>query len=265
MTVNYLASQLSSDADFTSVAALYAADHLGKPDLPLAQILSEVIADEHVPYLAAMRYKDSGLRKRAQWEQVWEQQREEDRTGRRLDIPVPPKYTSADFARSSYWSNRGKLDVPKERFVSYPETAPDSDSTLMLGWAGWDHKDRAQALFELIDARTKRDGWGTDRIVPLLAGLHEIMPWLRQWHGEYDDEWEGSPAEELEAEYENLLRRHQVGVQELEAWRPVKKPRGGRRPRGLCRRASSPDVVVGAAGDRCPNNHVRSQWCESAA
>ncbi|MFH8973745.1 BREX-2 system adenine-specific DNA-methyltransferase PglX [Streptomyces sp. NPDC017890] len=226
MTVNHLADQLGADEDFVSVAALYASDHLGKPDLPLAQILTEVIADEHVPYLAAMRYKDPGLRKRAQWEEVWRQQREEDRTGQRLDIPVPPKYTSADFARPSYWSNRGKLDVPKERFISYPEAGPDSDSTLMLGWAGWDHKDKAQALFELLAARTTRDGWSSERIVPLLAGLHEVMPWVEQWHGEYDDEWGDVPADELEAEYENQLRKHQAGVEELKAWRPVRKTRG---------------------------------------
>ena len=226
MTVNYLADQLSTDDEFVSVAALYASDHLDKPDLPLAQILTEVIADEHVPYLAAMRYKDSGLRKRADWEEVWQQQREEDRTGQRLDIPVPPKYTSADFVRASYWSNRGKLDVPKERFISYPEAGPDSDSTLMLGWAGWDHKDQAQALFELLAARTTRDGWSSERIVPLLAGLHEVMPWVKQWHGEYDDEWGDVPADELEAEYENQLRKHQVGVEELKGWRPVKKTRG---------------------------------------
>ncbi|MET9160618.1 BREX-2 system adenine-specific DNA-methyltransferase PglX [Streptomyces parvulus] len=226
MTVNYLADQLGTDEDFVSVAALYASNHLGKPDLPLAQILTEVIADEHVPYLAAMRYKDPGLRKRAQWEEVWRQQREEDRTGQRLDIPVPPKYTSADFARASYWSNRGKLDVPKERFISYPEAGPDSDSTLMLGWAGWDHKDQAQALFELLAARTTRDGWSSERIVPLLAGLHEVMPWVKQWHGEYDDEWGDVPADELEAEYENQLRKHQVSVEELKAWRPVRKTRG---------------------------------------
>ncbi|WP_307847474.1 BREX-2 system adenine-specific DNA-methyltransferase PglX [Streptomyces sp. F63] len=226
MTVNYLADRMSSDEDFVSVAALYAADHLGKPDLPLAQVLSEVIADEHVPYLAAMRYKDSGLRTRAQWEQVWEQQREEDRTGQRLDIAVPPKYKSGDFLRFSYWANRGKLDVPKERFISYPEAGPDSDSALMLGWAGWDHKDQAQALFELLAARTTQDGWPTERIVPLLAGLQEVMPWVRQWHGEYDDEWGDVPADELEAEFENQLRKHQVSAEELKAWRPVKKTRG---------------------------------------
>ena len=98
---------------------------------------------------------------------------------------------------------------------------------LMLRWAGWDHKDQAQALFELLAARTTRDGWSSDRIVPLLAGLREVMPWVRQWHGEYDDEWGDVPADELEAEYENQLRKHQVGVEELKAWRPVKKTRGG--------------------------------------
>ncbi|WP_037638991.1 BREX-2 system adenine-specific DNA-methyltransferase PglX [Streptomyces flavochromogenes] len=226
MTVNNLADQLSTDEDFTSVAALYAADHLGKPDLPLAQVLSEAVADEHVPYLAAMRYKDSGLRTRKEWEDVWELQRKEDRTGERLDIDPPAKYKSSDFLRASYWSNRGKLDVPKERFISYPEAGPDADSTLMLGWAGWDHKDQAQALFDLLKARTTRDGWDTERIVPLLAGLREVMPWVVQWHGEYDDEWGDVPAEELVAEYEEQLRKHQVGAAELIAWRPVKKSRG---------------------------------------
>lgn len=226
MTVNYLADQLSSDGDLVAVAALYASDHLGKPDLPLAQVLSEVIADEHVPYLAAMRYKDSGLRTRAQWEKVWADQRKEDRTGERLDIDPPSKYKTSDFLRPSYWANRGKLDVPKERFISYPEASPDGDSTLMLGWAGWDHKDQAQVLYQLIEARMTRDGWDTERIVPLLAGFREVLPWVHQWYGEYDEEWEGSPAEQLQAEYETLMRRHPVGEARLEAWRPVKKTRG---------------------------------------
>ncbi|WCD99203.1 BREX-2 system adenine-specific DNA-methyltransferase PglX [Streptomyces sp. HUAS 31] len=227
MTVNYLADRLSSDADFVSVAALYASEHLGMPDLPLAQVLTEVIADEHVPFLAALRYKDSGLRIRAQWEQVWADQREEDKDGVRRDIDPPSKYKTSDFLRFSYWANRGKLDVPKERFISYPDASPDGDPTLMLGWAGWDHKDQAQVLSQLIDARTKRDGWGTERIVPLLAGLREVMPWVKQWHGKPDAEWDDEvPAEVLEADYEALLRRHGVGEAQLEAWRPVKKPRG---------------------------------------
>ncbi|WP_406049291.1 BREX-2 system adenine-specific DNA-methyltransferase PglX [Streptomyces virginiae] len=228
MTVNNLADRLSTDEEFTSVAALYARDHLKKPDLPLTQVLSEVVADEHVPYLAAMRYKDSGLRTRKEWEDVWELQRKEDRTGQRLDIEPPAKYKSSDFLKPSYWSNRGKLDVPKERFISYPEAGPDADSTLMLGWAGWDHKDQAEALFDLLKARDVRDAWDTERLVPLLAGLREVMPWVVQWHSEEDEEWGASPAEELTAEYDRQMRKHQVSEAELIAWRPVKKA-GGRR------------------------------------
>ncbi|MBV9026136.1 MAG: hypothetical protein JO362_20645 [Streptomycetaceae bacterium] len=55
--------------------------------------------------------------------------------------------------------------MPKERFISYPEAAPDSDSTLMLGWAGWDHKDQAVALMQLIETRVKSDAWGAERLV----------------------------------------------------------------------------------------------------
>jgi len=36
------------------------------------------------------------------------------------DIPVPPKYTSADFSNGTFWRLRGKLDVPKERWISCP-------------------------------------------------------------------------------------------------------------------------------------------------
>nr|WP_020140015.1 BREX-2 system adenine-specific DNA-methyltransferase PglX [Streptomyces sp. 351MFTsu5.1] len=239
LTVNQLADALSSDADFNSVAALYASDHLNKPDLPLGQVLADVVADEHVPYLAAMRYKDPGLRKREQWEEVWEQQREEDRTGRQLNIPVPPKYASADFLKTSYWSNRGKLDVPKERFISYLEAGPDADPTMLLGWAGWDRKDQAQALINLIEDRTEQSGWDTERLTPLLAGLHEVMPWVRQWHGEYDAEWESVPAEDCDAFLDEQLGKHRLSAADLKAWRPVKRARG--RKAAASKKASAPE------------------------
>ncbi|WP_406460317.1 BREX-2 system adenine-specific DNA-methyltransferase PglX [Streptomyces sp. NBC_01622] len=239
LTINQLADALSSDADFNSVAALYASDHLDKPDLPLGQVLVDVIADEHVPYLAAMRYKDSGLRKREQWEEVWEQQREEDRTRQRLDIPVPPKYSSADFLKHSYWSHRGKLDVPKERFISYLEAGPDADPTMLLGWAGWDHKDQAQALINLIEDRTEQGGWDAERLTPLLAGLQEVMPWVRQWHGEYDAEWESVPAEDCDAFLDEQMGKHRLSAADLKAWRPVKRARG--RKAAVSKKASAPE------------------------
>ena len=100
--------------DVVSVARL-----LARPDADLRGVLAEIIAEVHVPYLAQFRYRGSGLLKRAAWEQAWELQRAEDRTGRQLDIPVPTIYASADFVKLSYWRQRGKLDMSKERFISY--------------------------------------------------------------------------------------------------------------------------------------------------
>ncbi|MFJ3831700.1 BREX-2 system adenine-specific DNA-methyltransferase PglX [Streptomyces sp. NPDC090046] len=229
LTVSQLADALRNDEDVQAVAALYAADHLGKRDASLATVLADVIAAEHVPYIAALRYKDSGLRKRAQWEKTWDLQREEDRTGQRLDIAVPPKYSSADFLKQSYWSHRGKLDVPKERFISYPDSGPDSDPTILLGWAGWDHKDQAQALINLVNDRTDEAGWETARISPLLAGLQEVMSWVHQWHGEFDEEWDGTPSEEYQAYLDEQRAKHGLSADDLTAWRPEKKARGGRK------------------------------------
>ncbi|WP_433890501.1 BREX-2 system adenine-specific DNA-methyltransferase PglX [Streptomyces sp. CA-111067] len=226
LTVSRLADELAKlDPDVPAVAALYATDHLGKRDLPLEAVLADALDTEHVPYLAALRYKDTGLRKRAQWEEVWDLQREEDATGERLNIPVPPKYGSVDFAKTSYWSNRGKLDVPKERFVSYAGASPDADPTLLLGWAGWDHRDQAQALVNLVKDRTSQLSWDNDRITPLLAGLVELMPWVRQWFGTDDQEWGGNAAEEFGTFLDTERTKRGLTTEQLAAWRPAPKTR----------------------------------------
>ncbi|WP_034486835.1 BREX-2 system adenine-specific DNA-methyltransferase PglX [Actinomadura oligospora] len=229
LTIAQLADQFSGDIDMQSVAALYASDHLGKADVPLEVVLTELIVDQNVPYLAALRYTETGLRKRSEWEQVWEDQREEDRTGQRLDIALPSRYASKDFKKSSYWSQRGNLDVPKERFISYPGASPGGDRTLLLGWAGWDHKDQAQALVNIVNDRTEQAAWEVEKITPLLAGLLELMPWVHQWHGEYDSEWEGVPAEEFQAFLDEQRAKHQISERDLRDWRPVETKRGGRK------------------------------------
>jgi hypothetical protein len=157
MSVAQLADALDRNQDFRGVLRLWAGD----PNVSTGTALAKLLADEGVPYLSAYRYKPTGLEKRAVWEQTWDLQRREDR-GEKLDgpIPVPPKYKAADFARNSYWSHRGKLDVPKERFISYPAAGRDSDSTELLGWAGWDHADRALAVAGLISQRIE-EGWET--------------------------------------------------------------------------------------------------------
>ncbi|WP_405893484.1 BREX-2 system adenine-specific DNA-methyltransferase PglX [Streptomyces sp. NBC_01527] len=229
LTVNQLADALRGDVDVQAVAALYAADHLGDRDASLAAVLKATVEAEHVPYLAALRYKDSGLRKREQWEQVWRLQREEDRTGEHKGIKPPPKYSGADFLKHSYWSNRGKLDVPKERFVSYPGASTDTDPSLLLGWAGWNHREQAEALVNLVQDRDSQDGWPVEdpRYVPLLAGLRELMPWVEQWYDAHDEEWDGNPAEEFRTALETGRADRHLSDADLAAWRPEKK-RGAR-------------------------------------
>lgn len=241
-----LAEVARVDADFMQVAALYAGQ-----DFDLVRLIVDLMTEEAVPYLAAYRYKEPGLRKRAEWERTWELQRAEDeidaRTALPADdsrfltadqadvlkrqevgtIPVPPKYTSSDFVKSTYWRHRGKLDVPKERFISYPGAERENDPTLVIGWAGWDHLQRAQALSAWF---TEARDSGTDRarLVAMLAGLWELVPWLRQWHNEIDPTF----GERL-GDFFASFTTEQAGAlghttDELAAWRPPAPTRGRR-------------------------------------
>ena len=140
-SVARLADVARQDPVFMQVGELYRDD----PAFDVERLVAALVEAESVPLLAVLRYKPTGLRKRAEWEQTWELQREEDRTGKRLDIPVPPKYTSTDFLKSDYWQLRGKLDVPKERWVSFPH-CEGPDGTLVIAWAGYDHLQLARSI-----------------------------------------------------------------------------------------------------------------------
>jgi hypothetical protein len=191
LSVAQLADRVGVDPDFRGVLALYC----GRDDYDLAAEVTKLVAEQAVPFLAVYRYKASGLRKREQWERTWDLQRREDEGEKmRKPIPVPPKYAGADFAKVSYWRNRGKLDVPKERFIAYPKAGRDADKTPVIGWAGWNHLDQAQALATLYINRKTDEGWLGERLLPLLAGLVELEPWLYQWYSDPAPHYPGSPA-----------------------------------------------------------------------
>ena len=224
-SVGQLADEVTRDADMVSVLALWE----GRPDVPVTESLEKLLADEAVPFLAAYRYKDSGLRKREAWEETWDLQRREDRGEKVGTIQVPPKYTSADFRRPSYWRARGKLDVPKERFILYPDANRQGDPTTLLGWAGWDHAEQSLALSRIIGER-EQEGWDDERLVPLVAGLAELQPWVEQWHSDVDERYGVSLAAFCREQLDQ--RAAQVGKTpaELAAWRPAPSGRG-RKPR----------------------------------
>jgi hypothetical protein len=223
VTLSRLTDALSRDEDFVSVAKLYAP----RKDLP--KVLAELLTDEHVPFLAALRYKPSGLKKRADWEHVWDLQRQEDaaldeiaKRKIRDSIPVPPAYTSADFLRPSYWRARGKLDVPKERFISYAQTKTATPE--LYGWAGWDHREQAQALATYFT----NHALSAEEITPFLAGLLELQPWLNQWHGEFDMLYSGSPADFFNGFRQTTQGEHGLTDDDLRNWLPAVPTRGRR-------------------------------------
>lgn len=200
--------------------------HTGSQDYDLSGEVGKLLRGEAVPALAALRYKPSGLEKFRAWEHTWELQRAED-SGERVDVPVPPKYKPTDFVKTSYWSARGKLDVPKERFISFPGSKLPDDATEVYGWAGWDHGERGQAVARFANDLT-RAGASDDQIVPLVGALLELEPWLKQWHDDIDARSGVSPAAAVAGITTALLSRLGMGRDQIIAWR-LPAPTRGRR------------------------------------
>jgi SAM-dependent methyltransferase len=239
-TTARLADRVRSDSDFMQVAEMYR----GRSDFDVANLVAELVKSEAVPFLPVLRYKPSGLRNRQIWEQVWEMQRREDAIDARAklpagdpqrlteseakrlkaeqvgDIPVPPKYKSTDFLEQTFWRLRGKLDVPKERFVSYPKCERDADPTLPIAWAGWDHLQQARALAAYYE-QMKNEGWGPTRLVPLLAGILELLPWLEQWHNEVDPTYGTRMGDFFRGFVEEEARAHGLTLNKIRDWSPA--------------------------------------------
>jgi hypothetical protein len=259
-TTRDLADRAALDPDFQQIAALYAGEGVA-----LEPVIRELVLGEAVPFLPALRYTESGREKRRIWERTWELQRHEDAIDAdvakdpafaaafegesaeglakrlalaqkaRRDAEVgtnarPPKYTSADFQRAEYWRMRGALDVPKERFIVYPFCGRDGDDAPLLGWAGWNHLQQAQALTEWYADRTQSDGWRGERVIPMLAGMAELVPWLLQWHNELDPELGDRPGDVYASWLSEELHTHGLTAAALDDWEPPQGSRGsGRR------------------------------------
>jgi hypothetical protein len=224
----------------------------GSSDVDPGQVVRELVESEAVPFLAAYRHTAAGMRKRTIWERVWDMQREEDaidalselpddeprhisteRAQARKEsevgrIPVPPRYATSDFRPGPTWRLRGKLDVPKERFISVPG-AELGASGAVVGWAGWDERDRARALAaRILDLQTQ-EAAGRERLAPLLAGVLELVPWIHQWHPEHDPEYGGPAGVFFDAWLDGMMTQLGLTGEQLRAWTPPASARGRRR------------------------------------
>lgn len=216
-STNKLADRMRTDADFMQVAALYA----GHADFDPAQLVAELVVSEAVPFLPILRYTDTGLRKRAPWVDTWALQRREDAGEKVGKIPVPPKYQSKDFQKSDVWRLRGGLDVPKERWVSYPGCERGADGSLVIAWAGWDHLQQATAIAAYYLDMKDNEGWPPERLQPMLAGIQELVPWLQQWHNELDPTYGERMGDYYKGFVSEEARTLGFTLDDLRAWRPV--------------------------------------------
>jgi hypothetical protein len=138
------------------------------------------------------------------------------------EIPVPPKYTSADFLSGDFWRLRGKLDVPKERWVSFPHCQGE-DGTLVIAWAGYDHLQLARAIAERYELAKEKEG---RKLVPLLAAIGQLIPWLKQWHNHLDPAFGTRMGDYFEAYLAEEAKALGQSVEQVMAWTPPVKPRG---------------------------------------
>ncbi|MCE9575764.1 MAG: BREX-2 system adenine-specific DNA-methyltransferase PglX [Deltaproteobacteria bacterium] len=131
-----------------------------------------------------------------------------------------------DFVADSYWRLRGSWNVPGEHFISYPGCESDEDGEPLYGWAGWDHLKRAQALGALYHKRRTEEGWTTGRLAPMLAGILELLPWLKRWYNDPDPELGERMGDFFELYLDSECAVLGLSRDDLRAWRPTKKTSG---------------------------------------
>jgi len=237
-----LADLCRSDQYFHSVAEFYCDDVA----YDLQGLVSDLVQHDSVPFLPVSRYKQTGIAKRNSWEQHWSLQRDKDsffeatKSGQRIVLAhddkgltseqdadlmiLPPKYESKDFVDSNLWRLRGKLDVPKERWISFPH-CEGPDGTLVVCWAGYDHLQQARAISAYyVRVQTEFGGSDDPRLIPLLASLIELLPWLKQWHNEPNANFDGlRMGDYFEGFVNEEARNLGKTLSEIKAWVPPKK------------------------------------------
>lgn len=217
-TIRDLAGVIETDQAFTDVLEVLPLWST-KRNRSTVDMLTELFKGQPVPFHKALRYKKAGLRKRAEWEATWAAQHRED-TGEisAEDVPVPPNYTTSDMF-PTVWKHRGKLDVPKERFISYPGTLRADDPTDVVGWAGWDHLQQGLALVGLTRERLDADAEQAE-IAGLLSGMNEQLPWIMMWHNEPDPDLGLRFGDYLTGQVTEVANQIGVPVEDLDNYPP---------------------------------------------
>jgi hypothetical protein len=201
----------------------------GRRDFSLSQLIAEALQGDAVPSHRFHVYKPSGLVKREVWERTWEDQRRED-AGEKVTPEVPPAYGNGDFLKTEYWQLRGKLDVPKERFIAFTEVPGRSGVETLYGWAGWTPVQRLKAIL-VMDEDLEDSGVALSDRIGLLESAWRLLPDLAR-----DD---AATATRLKAELQALVGPEGPSRELVDEWRarfPPPKSKAARTKRAAATR-----------------------------
>ncbi len=223
-----IANAWRDDARVPAVAAVYA----GTADVDLTLLAEDLLRAEAVPDNIFRVYTDEGLRKLRTWQEVWALQDRED-AGEKVKIPLPPQFAKGDFCDDRYFGVRGKLNVPRERFVLYADVFP-----ARYGWNGW--RDRARAMAQ-VEAFTLVETDATQPLPPptmddprrcgATVGLWESLDDLRRWG-------DAAEADELRALAQEACGQKKCPCDVGTAWREW---HAGKRTLSTTAEAARPD------------------------
>lgn len=169
-SLEQLVANLQDDARVLAVCEVL----IGRKDFSLSQLVMSALQGDAVPSHRFHVYKPAGLVKREVWERTWADQRRED-AGEKVTPEVPPAYGSGDFLKPDYWRLRGKLDVPKERFIAFTEVPGRAGAETLYGWAGWTAQQRLKAILAIDEELEDASVPLADRI-GLLDSAWRLLP-----------------------------------------------------------------------------------------
>ncbi len=201
----------------------------GRRDFAIEVMILQLFEPQAMPAHPYHVYTDDGLQVRRTWEETWDIQRQEDAGVDVGEIPVPPVYSQGSrgkpthFLRTAYWKLRGKLDVPKERFIAFTEVPGADGNATLYGWAGWTPLQRIRVILALDEDLEDREVPLEDRIALLDSAWRLLHDAARE------DE---RATSSLKAELVSLVGREGPSPVLLESWRErFPPPRRARRRR----------------------------------
>lgn len=216
-SLEQLVANLQDDARVLAVCEVLT----GRKDFSLSQLVAGALQGDAVPSHRFHVYKPAGLVKREVWERTWADQRRED-AGEKVTPEVPPAYSSGDFLKPDYWRLRGKLDVPKERFIAFTEVPGRSGVETLYGWASWTAQQRVKAILAIDEELEDASVPLADRI-GLLDSAWRLLPDVARE--------DAAAATRLKAELQALVGPEGPSRELIEDWKKRFPPPSARTAR----------------------------------